>query len=439
MKKLIYFSLLLISIFSLAFAANPNSSLPIYVIEIDGSINPATDDYLKKSIAEAEKYSAKLLVIKLNTPGGLLTSTQTMVESIFNSKVPIVVYVTPSGASATSAGVFITLAGEFAAMAPGTTIGAAHPVSGGGQNIEGDMREKVENYAASQIKAIAEQRNRNVKWAEEAVRKSVSITNKEAVKKNVVDFTAESLEDLLQKLEGKEVAVGEKKIVLRELANSNIVKHEMNFRQKVVNILSDPNVAMLIGLAAMLGLGIEFYNPGLIFPGVFGAICLVLSLTSTQVLPINYGGVALLILAFGFFIAEMFIPSFGFWGIAGIVCLILGSIYAIDMEQVWSSGGFEIDKLMVGSIAGVVGALLLIIGVLSVRSQNQKVTTGKEGLIGKKAKVIKEFKMSGDRLSGKVLVMGEIWHAELRSEKDLEINSEVTITDIENSLTLIVE
>lgn len=437
-----YLSLLLISLMSFSIAESKGAS--IYKISIDGSINPATDDFLKTAIKEAEAAKAKLFILTLNTPGGLLTSTQTMVESIFKSEIPVVVYVSPTGASATSAGVFLTLAAHYAVMAPGTTIGAAHPVSGAGQNVEGDMREKIENYAASQIKAIAEQRKRNVAWAEDAVRKSVSITDSEAVKEKVVDFIAKDLAELLAMLEGKEIEKEEgRKILLSDLRLAQIVEFEMSFKQKLVNVLSDPNIAMLLGLAAMLGLGIEFYNPGLLFPGIVGVICLVLSLTATQVLPINYGGVALLVLAAIFFIAEFMLPSFGLWGGAGLICLVLGAIYAIDTDQVWSSSGFGVDKVMIGSVAAIVGAVLILISILSLRTLKLKVSTGKEGLIGKTATVKSEFKLSNDKTKfvGKVLLMGELWRAEVAANnKQLpKPGDELSVLGLSDGLTLILE
>jgi membrane-bound serine protease (ClpP class) len=414
------------------------TSANVYLMEINGTINPATDDFLKSSLAKAKEQQAKLLIIKLNTPGGLLTSMQTMVGSLLESPIPTVVYVSPSGGGATSAGVFITMAANFAVMAPGTTIGAAHPVTGGGQDVEGDMREKIENFTVSHIKAIAEQRGRNVEWAEKAVRESVSITDREAVSLKVVDFIATDIEDLLSKLEGRKLTIESEEVVLEGLKSMKLNTIEMTFKQKVINILSDPNIAILLGLAAMVGLGIEMYNPGLVLPGIVGAICLVLSLTAAQVLPINYGGVLLLLLSAVFFIVELFIPTFGVWGIAGIICLVLGSIYVIDSDLVWSVDGFTVDSLMVGSIAFVCGSILLIVSLLVIKDRSSKVVTGAEGLVGKKGKVRGGF--SSNSTEGKVNVNGEIWNAKIENDNlsKLTVNQGIVVTGIENGMTLLI-
>lgn len=409
-------------------------------VTVNATINPAIDDYIKRAIVVAKERDASLLLIELNTPGGLLTSMQTIVEEILSAPIPVAVYVTPRGGSATSAGVFITMAGHIAAMAPGTTIGAAHPVQGGGQDVGEDMRAKIENFTVSLAKAVAEQRGRNVEWAEQSVRESVSITDREAVDKKVIDFVADDVASLLQQIEGIEVTVAGKVVHFNGISLAKVEKLPMTFRQQVANILCDPNIAILIGLAAMLGLGIEFYNPGLIFPGVIGAICLILSLTAAQVLPINYGGVALLILSVVFIAVELTMPTFGIWGIAGVVCLVLGSIYVVDTDLVWSAQGFSVDMVMVGIIAGFVGLLILLVGVVLAKDSRRKVVTGSEGLIGKRAEVKQKFRVSSDdnKSYGRVLVSGELWKAVAKDGAIFTDGQAVKVVAVEG-LTLTVE
>lgn len=414
---------------------------PVVVITIDGPINPASDDFLKTSLAKAQNLNARLFVIELNTPGGLLNSMQTMVESLLESDVPSVVYVTPSGGGAISAGVFVAMAGNFAVMAPGTTIGAAHPVTGDGQDVTGDMRAKVENFAVSHIKAIAEQRGRNADWAEKAVRESVAITDREAVEKKVVDLVSQDFSSLLQDLEGKVTVVKGQPVTLSGLKEARVVRVDMSLKQKVVNILADPNVTILLGLGAMLGIGIELYHPGAILPGIFGVVCLVLSLTSAQVIPINYGGLGLLLLGAVFFAVELFMPSFGIWGAAGIVCIVLGSIYLVDMDMVWGAEGVQVDTALVGSVAGFVGLLLLGAVYLMIRTRSVQVSTGREGLCGKEGTVKVRFENRHGVLRGKVAVMGEIWNAELRGSdgQSLEVGAPIRVVEMGSSLLLFVE
>jgi membrane-bound serine protease (ClpP class) len=387
----------------------------VVIASINGTINPATDDYLKTALHKAEEQHAKLFILKLNTPGGLLPSMQSMVEALLESKVPTVVYVSPQGGGAMSAGVFITLAANFAVMAPGTTIGAAHPVMGGGENIQGDMREKIENFAVSLGKAIAEQRGRNVQWAEQAVRESVAITDREAVTEKVVDFSAADINRLLEQLEGRTTTVAGRPVTIQGAAQAPQIIVPMNMRQQVANFLADPNVAMMLGLGALLGIGIELLHPGAILPGVVGAICLVLSLIAGQVIPINIGGLMLVLLGVVFFVAEMYAPSFGIWGIAGIICFVLGSIYFVDVDEIWSTSGFSVNKGMIGSFAAFCGLLLMLLSTVALKAQQGAFKTGREGLSGKDATAATDFEMEpgGAFAKGKVRVMGEIWHARL--------------------------
>lgn len=393
---------------------------PVMIATIDGTINPAADNYLRAAIAKAAASNAQLLILKLNTPGGLLTSMQTMVEQLLESPVPTVVYVSPSGGGAISAGVFITLAGNFAVMAPGTNIGAAHPVMGGGQDVKGHMGEKVENFAASLAKAIAEQRKRNVTWAEKSVRESVAITDREAVELKVVDFVASDIPYILEKLEGKTLTVKGATVTLSGLRQASQQEIAWSFKQKLINILSDPNIAILLGLAAIAGIGIELYHPGLVVPGVVGVVCLILSLTAGQVLPISQGGLALLLVGAGLFAVEFFMPAFGIWGIAGTICFVLGAIYFVDTDMVWSTGAFTVNRVLVGSVAGLLGATFLGLSYLVLQVRGRAVTTGKEGLLGKVATVTADFAVepgqgesSAQWYSGRVTILGENWKARI--------------------------
>lgn len=440
LKVLIIVSLLVLAFFLNTTELLAANSAPVMVMNLSGTINPATDDFLKSALKQAKERQARLLVIKLNTPGGLLPSMKSMVEQLLSAEVPTVVFVYPQGASATSAGVFITLAGNFAVMAPGTTIGAAHPVMGSGQDLQGDMREKIENFAVSLARAIAEQRGRNVKWAEESVRESISITDREAQTEKVIDFTASDLETLLASLEGRTTNVNGNPVTLSGLKDAPREEISMNLRQQVANFLSDPNVAILLGLGAMIGLGIELYTPGAVLPGIVGLICLVLSLIAGQVIPINQGGLALLILGAVFFAVELFMPAFGVWGVSGIICVLIGSIYFVDTEQVWSAAGFTVNKFMVGTAASVMGVLMLVVGTLLYKTNRSRVSTGKEGLVGKIGVVASEFKTNAAYSTpiGKVRVMGEIWNARMAEGESgfLAVDEQVIVQEVGDGMRL---
>ncbi len=437
--------LLFVCAFSPVSAQNTGTSGPILVGTIDGPINPATDDYLKTLVARAQSEDARLIVLRLNTPGGLLTSMQTMVRVLLESDIPIVVYVSPRGGGAISAGVFLTLAADVAVMAPGTTIGAAHPVLGDGSNVQGDMREKLENFTVSLITAIAEQRGRNVRWAEQAVRESVAITDREAMEEGVVDMIAGDMDSLLNKLEGKTLSVKGQPKTLRNLASAPRVEVEMSLKQIVVNILADPNIAILLGLGALLGIAIELYHPGGVLPGVFGVVCLILSLAAGQVLPISSAGVMLLCLGFILFGVELFIPSFGVWGAAGIVSMVLGAIYFLDTDQVWSGSGYGVNRWAIGSMAALSGSLILGVVYMALRAGELKVATGAESMVGSLGTVRTAFapdKNDAGVLVGKVDLLGTIWNARLEvgtdaSEVEIQPGDSVRV-DAVDGITLLV-
>ena len=357
--------------------AHPTTAKTVDLIVVDAMINPAIADFIHESLFAAERDGARALIIELDTPGGLLDSTKSIVKDLLGSPVPVIVYVAPSGGGAASAGVFVTMAANIAAMAPGTNIGAAHPVSGQGSDIGGDMREKVENFTVSLSKTIAQERGRNVEWAEKAVRESVSITEQEALKLHVIDIVAANRDDLLQQATQRQVTVHGTKRTL-DLAGASIVVREMRLKQKFLNILANPNVAYLLMMAGLLGLYVEFTHPGVFFPGVAGGICLLLGMAALQVLPINYSGLALIGLGLALLISELFVPSFGALGVGGIVAFVLGSLLLFDTPE----SDLTLDRDIVYAAAATFGGFTLLVSYLVVRSQRSKPSLGREGLVG---------------------------------------------------------
>ena len=302
----------------------------VLFLKIDGSINPASSDYIHEGIKRAEERNAVCCVVELNTPGGLLKSTRMIVTDFLTSSVPVVVYVSPAGSQSASAGVFITLAAHIAVMAPGTNIGAAHPVNLQG-GMDSTMAEKVTNDAAAFIRTISEKRHRNISWAEEAVRKSLSITETEALKKNVIDFIAKNRNALLDSLDGRSISTTDGTVTL-STKNAAIETWDMGWRYKILDILSDPNIAYIFMMIGIYGLLFELYNPGAVFPGVAGAISLLIALYSMHTLPINYSGAALIVLGIILFLLEIKITSYGLLTIGGSISLFLGSIMLINTD-----------------------------------------------------------------------------------------------------------
>jgi membrane-bound serine protease (ClpP class) len=391
-------------------AQSKEASAPhVDLIVIDGSINPAVDDFIRESIGRAKSNGARALIIQLDTPGGLLSSTRTIVKEILGAPVPVMVYVAPSGAGAGSAGVFITLSAHIAAMAPGTNIGAAHPVAGGGQEVKGVMGEKIENFTASFSETIARQRGRNAEWAIQAVRKSVSITEKEALKLNVIDIVAKDINDLLKQAEGRKVDL-DGRVQILSLKDVEVVRHEMNLKDRLINIIADPNIAYLLLMAGILGLYMEFSHPGVIFPGVAGAICLILALISLQLLAFNHAGLVLILLGIALLIGEAFVPSFGVLGIGGVISLALGSFLLFDTED----SGVGVDRSIIFAAVATLASFVLAISYLVYRSQKSKPTLGFDGMLGEIGDVRTKLNPAG-----KVFVRGELWNAEADGEIDM--------------------
>ncbi len=379
-------------------------------IVIDGMINPAVADFVRESITRAAADGAPALVIELDTPGGLLPSARAIVKDILGAPVPVIVYVAPSGAGAGSAGVFITLAAHVAAMAPGTNIGAAHPVGGQGEDIKGRLGKKIESFTASFSEAIARRRGRNVKWAAKAVRESVSITAEEAAKLGVVDFVAENLDAVVAQADGREIDVaGERRrldlgrVVRGGDGHVRVRTAGMRLAQRVLNVIADPNIAYLLMMAGLLGLYIEFTHPGVTFPGVAGAICLLLALTALHVLPLNTSGLTLLVFGIALLVAEAFLPTFGLLGVGGLIAFVIGSLFLFDTAVT----GVAVDRGLVFGVGGTVAVIMLVIATLVLRSQRARVTHGSEGMVGERG-------VARSRLEpmGTVLVRGEYWTAE---------------------------
>lgn len=374
----------------------------VLVIKVDGSINPVSADHIHDGIKKASQDKAECLVILLNTPGGLLKSTRVIVSDILESPVPVIVFVAPGGAHAGSAGVFITMAAHIAAMAPGTNIGAAHPVDLQGK-MDSVMSEKATNDAAAFIRSIAEKRQRNFQWAEDAVRRSLAITEKEALEKRVIDLVALNTTELLRNIDGKNVAVQGGTTVLHT-SKAQVETVEMSALEKILDLLSDPNVAYLLLLLGMYGILFELYNPGAILPGVVGVISLILAFYSMHTLPINYAGLALIVFAIILFLLEIKIVSHGILAIGGVVSLLLGSLMLIRSDAALES--VRISRSVIIAAVAVSALFFLFVLGLGMRALRARPITGVEAMTG-------EIGESLDILNpnGTVRVHGEIWRA----------------------------
>lgn len=409
---------LFLFLLALTFFPSP-SGADVIVIKAAGVVNPVMSEFISKSIDEAVKEKADILVIQLDTPGGLDTSMRSIVKKIIASEIPIVVYVSPSGARAASAGVFITLAAHIAAMSPGTNIGAAHPVGVGGK-IDKTMAEKAVNDAAAYIKSLAEKRNRNSEWAEKAVRESVSITEKEALKLKVVDIVASDLSALLETIDRRvvETSIGKWTIKTKGV---QIRYNEMSLRQKILDLISDPNVAYLLMLLGFYGIFFEFTNPGAIFPGVSGAIALILAFYSFQTLPVNYAGVLLIILAIILFILEIKVTSFGVLTIGGVISMTIGSLMLFESPLPF----FKLSlKVILPTV--ILTALFFSVTIgLVIKAYRRKPVTGAEGLVGIKGEAKTDI-----HEGGRVFVHGEIWQA--WSDEPIKAGEKIIVDKVEN-------
>jgi membrane-bound serine protease (ClpP class) len=396
----------------------------ITVLQAKGIINPVLADYLKRGIEEAEANHSIACIIQMDTPGGLDTAMRDIVQTILDSKVPVVVYVSPSGARAASAGVFITLSAHVAAMATNTAIGAAHPVaidtSGGEQQMSDEMTQKVLNDAAAYIRGIATSRGRNADWAEKAVRESVSITDTEALQQNVIDIVSPTLDDLLTQLDGRKVNLIDGSEVTINTKNASINDLDMTWIEDFLYTISNPNIAYILLSIGSLGIMAEIFNPGLLFPGIIGAISLLLSFYSLGMMPVNWTGVLLILLAFGLFIAEFFTPGFGMLFGGGVISLIIGSLILFK-------GGtpvFVIDWWVIALVIILVGGFVAFAVFRIVGTYRRQATTGKEDLKGKSVVVRETLDPEGT-----IFYEGELWKAVSDSGR-IEPGEEVVITKV---------
>jgi membrane-bound serine protease (ClpP class) len=400
-------------------ASLAGAEAPIVVATYEGVINPVAAEYLHDALSFAETVGAQTLVVRLDTPGGLDTSMRLIIKDFTGSQLPVVVYVAPSGGRAASAGVFITLSAHIAAMAPGTNIGAAHPVAMGGGEMDKTMKEKVENDSVAYIKSIAERHGRNVAWAEDAVRKSVSVTENEALGLKIIDLVAEDLPALLTKLDGRKISMGAGTVILRT-KDAAVREFPMGWRLEMLKTLSDPNIAYVLMTIGTIGLLAELYNPGAILPGIVGAISLILAFYSFQSLPVNYAGVLLMLLGVVLFILEISVTSYGLLAIGGVISMILGSLMLIKAEAPFLKISWAVIVPVVTMAAGLT---LLIVG-MGIRAMRRRPLTGSEGMVG-----LVGVAKTSMAPQGKILVHGELWDA--ISDQPLQPGDHAEVTRLE--------
>ncbi|MDX1485790.1 MAG: nodulation protein NfeD [Alphaproteobacteria bacterium] len=445
-------------------AAEKKSSPVVAVVDIKGPIGPATSDYVARAFEKARAMGASAIVIRMDTPGGLSTAMRDIIQNIITAPSPVITYVSPGGARAASAGTYILYASHVAAMAPGTNLGAATPVPlssplpGGGKPKKDDKTDKADkadksdksdkadkakdgektdpseaakgapmrkaiNDARAYIRSLAQMRGRNAEWAEKSVTEAASLSSQEALEANVIDLVADNMTDLLAKADGRVVKIpaGETKVATKDGQLREIAP---DWRARLLAVITNPNIAYILLLAGIYGIAFEFYNPGTIFSGVIGAICLVLAFYALHVLPVNYAGVALILLGVGFMIAEVMMPSFGALGFGGIVALVIGSIILMDTD----APGFGISWTVIGSVAAVSAVLSFTVFAMAARAWRRPVVSGREAMVGATARVLE---WSGNE--GRVRIRSEDWRA--RSEQSFAPGDEVRVSALEG-LTL---
>ena len=408
--------ILLLLIFSFSFPQ-------IFVAKWDGAITPITADYIERAINKAEKEGGKVFVLQLNTPGGLAESMRRIVQSFHRTNLPVVVYVYPPGGRAASAGAIITVSADIAAMAPGTNIGAAHPVQLGRKNEKKEgkdvMEEKILQDMLAFVRSIAKEKGRNVKVIERMVKESLALSAEEAKEEGVIDLMARDLQDLLKKIDGKKVKKFGREITVKTEGLA-VVYVEENLKEEILKILTNPTVAYLLLMLGFYGLFFELYNPGAVVPGVVGAICLLLGLYGLSLISMNWLGLLLIFLGVLLFVLELITPTFGALAVGGIISLALGSLFLIDPESPYG----ELPKSIIVSVVLASALFFMVAGRLGLKAQKRKKLTGAEGMIGEEGEAITNFK----RGRGKVLVHGEIWDA--FSEEEIRKGDEVKVIDV---------
>lgn len=424
--------------------AEPGS---VWVLNLDGAVGPATSDYLVRGINDASAAKAALVIIEMNTPGGLDGAMRDIIEAILTSPVPVATYVSPQGSRAASAGTYILYASHFAAMAPATNLGAATPVSIapttptapkplGDQRTEGSdaeasatgtaMERKMVNDAAAYIRGLAELRGRNQQWAELAVREAASLSASEALAANVIDLIAISTEELIDQLHGREITI-DGEILILDLEGSPIFTAKPDWRTELLATITNPSLVLILGMIGFYGIVLEFYNPGALVPGTVGIICLLLAGYSLQLLPVNYAGLALLLVGMGLMVAEAVSPSFGILGSGGLVAFMMGGIILFDSDL----EAFQVGWPVLFALGLISAGFIIITITLALRMRHKQVTTGVEQMSGQIGTVLQAFSEQGQ-----VQVGGEIWQA--RSDSALQAGDQVVITAV-NGLTLFVE
>lgn len=404
------------------------ASSRIDVLTVKGTINPVLTDYISRGIAQAEETGAHAIIIQMDTPGGLDTAMRDIIQEIINAKVPVVVYVSPAGARAASAGAYITLAAHVAVMAPNTAIGAATPVALGGDGeaqMSEEMKKKIINDAIAYIRDIADSHGRNAEWAEKAVREGVSAPSQEALELNVVDMIAPDLNTLITQLNGRQVTLLDGSVVILNTQGASINYVDMKLVEDFLYTIADPNIAYLLLSLAMLGIMVEIFNPGLIFPGVVGAISLLLAFFSLGVLPVNWAGVLLIALAFGLFVGEVLTTSFGLFTMGGVIALVIGSLILFK----GGSPLFRVDPWLIAIVTIMIAAAFAFVVNRAIRAHRKQASTGREELVGKRAVV----KVALDP-EGTIFYKGERWAA-ISDQGRLEPGEEVIITSVDG-LTL---
>jgi membrane-bound serine protease (ClpP class) len=391
----------------------------VIVATYDGVINPVAAEYLHEALAAAEGTGAEALVIALNTPGGLDSSMRLIIKDLTGATVPVIVYVSPSSGRAASAGVFITMAAHVAAMAPGTNIGAAHPVNMGGGEMDNTMKEKIENDSVAYIKSLAQQRGRNAAWAENAVRKSVSVTEREAVKLNVVDLVADDVQALLARVDGRRVQLPSGQRVL-QTAGTALTEYPMGTRLEWLKAISDPNIAYLLMTIGTIGVIAELYSPGAILPGIVGAISLILAFYAFQSLPVNYAGMLLFLMGIVFFVLEASVTSYGLLAIGGVISMLIGSIMLIKSDAEF----FQISWAVILPVVTLASAFTLLVIATGINALRRRPVTGREEMVG-----LIGIARTALAPEGQLAVRGELWEAV--SEQPLSAGDQAEVTAVD--------